>query len=146
MLANNIEVSKEIINNLFQKKTYQKKIINLLERYNKKELLPTNTEITQEKIAIENMIEWLMFPSELGCKPVDLKIIDNIIIDSYCYYIFSFKNPKKPKSKPMIAVSRGYKVGEITTEGIGSDFSNFEKITDNYEEQVAEIFKTLSDL
>ena len=50
-------------------------------------------KITQEEIATYQMIEWLCFPSELGCEPEEIKIIDKLEKNGYCYYIFSFKSP-----------------------------------------------------
>lgn len=145
MIVKELEISKNNISSMFENIENGYNTLSLFERINAQKLIPKDVNITQEDIAMISMKEWITTFSGLDCEPSELKIINSILVDNYRYYVFKFRNPDIG-NYPLLAVSKGYKEGSITTQGIGDDYSEFEELTDNYLEQVCKLIDTVKNL
>ena len=146
MILKEIEISENIIKIMFENPKDSFSTLSLLERVNAHKLIPKNINLTQDDIAIINMDNWLKYYSGYECEPLDLKIIDTIIKNNYKYYIFSFRNNNSEDiNKKMIGISQGYDTKTLRTNGIGEDYSEFEKISDNYINQAEKLLKKLEE-
>ena len=146
MILKEIEISENIIKIMFENPKDSFSTLSLLERVNARKLIPKNINLTQDDVAIINMDNWLRYYSGYECEPLDLKIIDTIIKNNYKYYIFSFRNNNSEDiNKKMIGISQGYDTKTLRTNGIGEDYSEFEKISDNYINQAEKLLKKLEE-
>ena len=146
MILKEIEISEKIIKIMFENPKDSFSTLSLLERVNARKLIPKNINLTQDDVAIINMDNWLRYYSGYECEPLDLKIIDTIIKNNYKYYIFSFRNNNSEDiNKKMIGISQGYDTKTLRTNGIGEDYSEFEKISDNYINQAEKLLKKLEE-
>ena len=83
----------------------------------------------QSAHALENMINWLQHPSELGKKPGKIEITFDFELDNMTYYVFKYK--KSLLGKWLIGVCGGYENDEL--ENCGHVFSEMQP----YNEQSA---------
>lgn len=81
--------------------------------------------VTQMKIAMEEMINWLRYPSELGDTPEKIEYVDMISDDDYDYYIFKFTAKSQTADESyMLGVSGGYKKDSLSLSQTGEIFSD----------------------
>lgn len=107
-----------------------------LKKFGKTALFPAAYR-TQKAFAESNMVDWLVYPTELGRVPDEIELMKVVPIDTglqggiYDYYVFRFRT--KP---PHWAAEKGWLAGvsgpflrgiEPTTEALGETFSSFEK-------------------
>lgn len=86
---NNIEIKKELIDELVSVDKYAYELLRVLEQIEKTDLLK-NTSLKQEDIARAKMIEWLEYPTELGDSLEKIEFVDTHEKDGYIYYIYKF--------------------------------------------------------
>jgi hypothetical protein len=92
---------------------------------------------TQKAFAEADMVNWLVYPTELNRVPDDIELMKVVMVDTglpngiYDYYLFRFRT-KEPhwaaKDGWMAGVSGPYhRTGQPTTESLGDTFSTFTK-------------------
>jgi len=147
MIINNISISNDIIEKMFEDTINGIDMFELLERLKVKHLIPKNIKLTQEDIALYRIEAWLTDPMCFSVKPSELKIIDHLDKNKIRYYIFSFKDLNDiDKEKVMIGISQGYKIGKLSDSGILEDYSWFEKIEKNYVKQAEKLLDELKKM
>ena len=146
MIANEISISENVLEKMFEDKRDGYSTFILLEELRAKKIIPKNISLTQEDIATFRMDDWLKFYSGWECEPSELKIIDHIDKDNHRYYIFSFKDLNaENKEKVMVGVSQGYEIGKLESGVGGEDYSQFAEIEDNYLKQAKDLLNELED-
>jgi len=146
MIINNISISNDIIEKMFEDTINGIDMFELLERLKVKHLIPKNIKLTQEDIALYRIKEWLTDPICFSCKPFELKIIGYLDKNKIRYYIFSFKDLNAvDKEKVMIGVSQGYKIGILSSYGISENYSTFDEIENDYIKQAEELLKKIEE-
>jgi len=146
MIINNISISNDIIEKMFEDTINGIDMFELLERLKVKHLIPKNIKLTQEDIALYRIKEWLTDPICFSCKPFELKIIGYLDKNKIRYYIFSFKDLNAvDKEKVMIGVSQGYKIGILSSYGISENYSTFDEIENDYIKQAEELLKKIKE-
>lgn len=78
------------------------------------------------KNAEMDLINWLMHPNELGCRPSMIKFVKCIKMDKKEYYVFKFK--KNKLGKWMLGVSGGYE--NQNSDPCGHTFSEYKKFNE----------------
>lgn len=101
--------------------------------------------ITQKDVALSEMIDWLSYPTELGCPPDEINVVGTIKKNGYKYYVFEFKSTTMPDKKAMIGVSGGYKNDDITDRTYGFTFSEFDEIETNWQQQAEDLVSYVED-
>ena len=146
MIINNISISNDIIEKMFEDTINGIDMFELLERLKVKHLIPKNIKLTQEDIALYRIKEWLTDAMCFSCKPFELKIIGYLDKNKIRYYIFSFKDLNAvDKEKVMIGVSQGYKIGILSCYGISENYSTFDEIENDYIKQAEELLKKIEE-
>jgi hypothetical protein len=107
-----------------------------LEEFDKTDLFPARFR-TQQAFAEADMVNWLVYPTELARLPDEIELMKVVTIDTklpggvYDYYLFRFRtNPPHWAAKEgwMAGVSGPFLRGdEPTTEALGETFSSFAK-------------------
>lgn len=142
---NNLNINKEILIDMINN-DYSFKLLQILERINKSNILPQNI-LTQEKIAKSLLIDWLKYPTELGENPEKIEYVDCLEEDNIIYYIYKFtarEGALKDRGY-MIGISGGFEKDKITSENTGFTFSKFQTINENYKKQAEEIIELISE-
>lgn len=146
MIINNISISNDIIEKMFEDTINGIDMFELLERLKVKHLIPKNIKLTQEDIALYRIKEWLTDAMCFSCKPFELKIIGYLDKNKIRYYIFGFKDLNAvDKEKVMIGVSQGYKIGILSCYGISENYSTFDEIENDYIKQAEELLKKIEE-
>ena len=146
MIINNISISNDIIEKIFENTINGIDMLELLERMKVKYLIPKNIKLVQEDIALYRIEGWLTDYMYFSCKPSELKIIDHIDKNNHRYYIFSFKDLNaENKEKVMVGVSQGYEIGNLSSCGIGENYSTFDEIENDYIKQAEELLKKIEE-
>lgn len=111
-------------------------LYSALEKLGKTALFPEKYR-TQKSFAEADMVNWLVYPTELNRVPDEIELMKVVTIDTglpdgiYDYYLFRFRT-KKPhwsaKDGWMAGVSGPYlRKDQPTTQALGETFSSFEK-------------------
>ena len=98
-----------------------------------------------EDIALEKMIDWLAYPSELGDLPTTIELVDILEKEKLEYYIYKFtaKEGELTENGYMIGIAGGFEKDKLTTEDTGTTFSTFETIGPNYKKQAEKIINLI---
>lgn len=144
--ANNIEISKINFEKLLSDRGSTYALFRVLEKIGKQEIVPKG-KITKEDIALEKMIDWLAYPTELGDLPATIELIDILEKDNFEYYIYKFtaKEGILKESGYMIGIAGGFEKDKLTTEDTGNTFSTFETIRSDYKKQAEDIIKLVNE-
>ncbi len=142
--VNDVNMNKDDLIDLANSERNAYRILSALESVDKKELL-NGSGITQEKIAISNMIRWLEYPTELGDTLEYISLADTIEIENVIFYIYKFTSAMDELKDRgyMIGISGGFPKDQITTMSTGDTFSKFERFEDA-KEQAIELIKFLA--
>lgn len=147
LLVNEISSCHAIINKLLSNNQSAYKLLSCLEKIDKLNII--KEKITQEKIAIELMNNWLCYPTELGKLPTNIKFVDKLEDTEGCiFYIFKFTtdNEKLSSRGYMLGISGGFKKGKLTTQNTGFTFSKFETIKEYcYKKQAQDILDMMAN-
>ena len=143
-VANNLEISKKNMDKLLEDRGSTYALFRLLERIGKQEIVPEG-KITMEDIALEKMIDWLAYPSELGDLPATIELVDILEKENLEYYIYKFtaKEGELTENGYMIGIAGGFEKDKLTTEDTGTTFSTFETIGPNYKKQAEKIINLI---
>ena len=138
LLVNNMVVSDQLIDELVKEEAYR--FASVLSRINRLDVIE-NKDIVQEDIARSKMINWLMYPTELGDTLKDIVFVDKFEMDDMDYFIYKFTstNDYFADKGYMLGVTGGYEKGKLSVDDCGHTFSKFEPIQDDYVEQAKEI-------
>ena len=115
-----------------------KALFSVLESINKINILPLD-KINQEMIAKSAMIKWLMYPTELGKIPDDIKLIGQFEYNGLVCYAFKFKSNDFRIKDYMLGIAGGYDKSKLTSEDSGLTFSKFEKVEEDFLKQAKNI-------
>ena len=119
----------------------------------KEDLFPTQYK-TQEAFAESDMVNWLLYPTELGRKPDAIELMKVVTVDSKSehgmveFYLFRFKSDHKDwKNKGWMAGVSGYYPvkDKPSSEAHGYTFSGFESWDAKTPDQHVEEIRTLLD-
>lgn len=145
LLYNNRDVSDECLEKIASNKSIASRFFNILESINREQYFPKKYR-NQEYIACSNMINWLLYPTELGEEPDSIEFVDILEEDNIIYYIYKFtaKNGPLQDKGYMIGVSGGYDSNIVTSRDNGRTFSNFDTISDDYFSQAKDIIDMIS--
>lgn len=111
------------------------RLYKALEKLDRLELFPEKFG-NQLAFAESDMVEWLVFPTELGRPPQEIELIETVTINApepdgvIEYYVFRFRTeePNRADSGWMAGISGPYRVKEQPTpHGLGETFSQFER-------------------
>lgn len=145
LLYNNRDVLEDSLLKIASNKSVASRFFRVLESINREQYFPEKYR-NQEYIACSNMINWLLYPTELGEEPDSIEFVDILEDCDIIYYIYKFTAKNGPLSDKgyMIGVSGGYDSNMVTSHDTGSTFSNFEVISDDYFKQAQEIINMIS--
>ena len=95
---------------------------------------------TQEELAASDLVNWLIYPTELGTAPDRIELLKKVTVDTQSadgtleYFIFKFRTLAPhwaAKDGWMVGVSGPFKVTEYpSVDAYGETFSAFEKLDD----------------
>lgn len=144
--VNNIQIDMKKLQELIDDDNYTYKIVQVLENINKLSVIPKDI-VTQKMIAKSLMIDWLIYPTELGENPENIELVDTLEKENIVYYIYKFtaKNGKLKEHGEMIGLAGGFKKGKITSINTGNTFSTFETIQKDYIKQAEGIIELISE-
>lgn len=139
-LVTNEPVAREEIVAMVQNPSIRLQVYRLLESYNRVDLFPSDY-LTQEKAAESFMVNWLEFPTELGCAPDEILFRRLVTItdgQDVGYYAFAFRTSQRGWDTRWLAGICGPYVAEAqpydTPEKV---FSRFKAVEDvRLEEEV----------
>lgn len=127
---------------------------NQLEEIHKEGLFPQEYK-TQTAFAESDMVNWLLYPTELGRMPDSIELMQVVEVDTNSvdgvvdFYLYRFKSDHESfKDYGWMAGISGYfpKKEQPLTQGYGYTFSSFEKWeSKSAEEHIAEIKKILDE-
>ena len=143
-IINNKPINEVDIRNIFKNKRDLCRTIRVFENLNAEHFIPKDL-ITQKDVAFSEMIDWLSYPTELGCPPDEINVVGTIKKNGYKYYVFEFKSTTIPDKKAMIGVSGGYKNDDITDRTYGFTFSEFDEIETNWQQQAEDLVSYVED-
>ena len=126
----------------------------MLETLNKEHLFPSKYK-TQELLAESDLVNWLVFPTELGVKPDSVELMKVVQVDTKStdgiveFYLFRFKSSNKEwiENGWMTGVSGYYTVkNKPSANAIGYTFSSFEKWDDKtLDEHVKDVLELIKE-
>lgn len=143
-LINNINISNDEINRLLSEKNQLYRIVSIFEQSGNINKLPLD-EINQSEIAMSSMINWLVYPTELGKEPDEIELLGELDYNNYIYYIFKFKSNDFRIKDYMLGISGGYEKNKITSNSTGATFSNFEAVESDFMEQAKRIVNFITN-
>jgi hypothetical protein len=129
------EIKPELIERIAADSECRQWVFNNLNSLKKPELFPDKYK-TQKALAESDMVNWLIFPTELARKPDSIELMKIIEVDSKSndgiveFYLFRFKSNHEPwLNEGWLTGVSGYyrKNDEPTTSSYGYTFSSFEK-------------------
>lgn len=130
------DVGKSDVEDVARRPETRTWLYDALKQFDKSALFPPAFR-TQKAFAESKMVDWLIYPTELGRVPDEIELMKVVPIDTglpggiYDYYVFRFrtKPPHWAAEKGWLAgVSGPFRRGtEPTTESLGGTFSSFEK-------------------
>ena len=140
-VIHDIQIKEEIVNKVATNPEYAYRLYNILEKEGKQDIFPKAYN-TQEYIARMHMIEWLMYPTELGKIPDEIECIGTIEEKDVIYYIYQFKEAEGAFKDfgYMMGISGGFPKQERPTSfHTGITFSKFQPIEKDYTSQAKEM-------
>lgn len=129
LIYNNVPVIDAYIEELARETRTCKRFYRILRGMGKLYRFPEEY-LTQEHLAMGDMVHWLMHPAEIGDLPDKIEFVQTFEKNDEVFYIFKFKSNKgnfKDKGW-MLGISGGYKKDvEPTIDSSGFTFSDFDK-------------------
>lgn len=144
--VNNIQIDMTKLQELIDDYNYTYKIVQVLENIDKLSVIPKGS-VTQEMIAKSLMIDWLIYPTELGEAPEKIELVDTLEKENIVYYIYKFtaRSGKLKEHGEMIGLAGGFEKDKITSINTGNTFSTFETIQKDYRKQAEGIINLISE-
>ena len=136
-ILNNMKVLDEKINTLKKEDEKIYTLYSVLERLNKNETYLK--DISQERIAKSEMINWLEYPTELGAVPDKIELLGEFNFNDQKIYAYKFSKENFKISGDLIGISGGYPLDKVSSNASGYTFSDFENVEENWEEQAKKI-------
>ena len=143
-LVNKKNISQNEIEKLIQNRKEIERVVSIFENNGGNDLLK-NMQITQEEIALSNMISWLEYPTELGKEPDEIILAGTFENDDGVVYVYKFRSDVFPDRGYMIGISGAYAKNTITAKTSGNTFSKFETIQDDFIKQGKEIVEFIEE-
>ena len=91
------------------------------------------------------MIDWLVYPTELGKAPDTIELVDVIEKNDIEFYIYKFSSDVFKDRGDMIGISGGFVKDTFTLKEAGFVFSNFDTIEKDYKKQAQEMIKEIGN-
>ncbi|MDO4283599.1 MAG: hypothetical protein Q4D02_08200 [Clostridia bacterium] len=129
LIYNNIPVIDSYVEELARDTRTCKRFYKMLRNMDKLYRFP-DEYLTQEHLAMGDMVHWLMHPAEIGDVPDKIEFVQTFEKNEEIFYVFKFQSQKdKFKDKGwMIGISGGYqKDSEPTIDSSGFTFSDFDQ-------------------
>ena len=136
LLSSGRDVSHNIVSEVAHDLRYAYMLFCLVAELKSTYLFPTEL-ISDEYIAKSEMVQWLVYPTELGKAPDELELIGCTDVENETYYVFKYKSD----SDNLAELKNEWLIG--WSSGEGGAFSNFDKLCD-YEKDTPE--KTLENI
>lgn len=148
LLFNNEKVSEEILEKIAGDIKEADRFLRILEMIKKADKFPKKYT-NQEWIAKSNMVDWLLYPTELGVMPQIIELLGVITRYENDFYVYKFTTDlERLKNKDvMIGVSGGYEKGKFASsnKSTGVTFSNFDTLGADYIKQGNEIIDMIEN-
>ncbi len=149
-----IEVDDRYLKFVADDNEMRKWLFDLLSKYKKDKI--KELDFSQEKLAISDMVNWLIFPTELNAAPDEIELIKTVRVDkpktgAIEYFVFKFRMHEPhwaAKDDWMVGVSGPFIVKNYpTTDSYGETFSSFEKYDGrDAEEYLSNIIGTIKQI
>lgn len=139
-LVNNLEFNKEFLKDLANKDLYVSRLYGILKKIDRTEVFPKEF-LVQEKFAKSHMIDWLIYPTELGEEPKTIELVGTYEENEEIFYVYKFTSDKErfAVNGEMVGVTGGYPKDQTLFENSGFTFSQFETLKDDYINQGKEL-------
>ena len=140
-------IDKKIIEKIAGNILYAERLYSYLEKVKAQHLFPEQY-CNQEYIAKSNMVNWLIYPTELGEIPNMIELVGTYEEQNEQFYVFHFTSNKDAfkKNEDMIGVSGGYIKQDLpTASNSGYTFSTFAKIEKDYINQAKGIVNMIKE-
>ncbi len=125
------EVDGEAIRQLAEDNGYASWLFEALKKRGKTRLFPQELA-TPEYLAESDMVQWLMYPTELGKKPDKIELLGTATKKKETYYIYKYMSDSDCLSDD---IKNKWLIGWSSEDG--GTFSNFDLLSD-YEQKTAE--------
>jgi len=142
-IINNLTIDSFEIDELLKDKNKLNRVISLFERFDALNKIPAD-RVTQEDIAKSSMLDWLIYPTELGKEPDDIELIDKLEYQGLVYYIYKFRSSDFRIKEYMLGVSGGYEKDKITARNSGHTFSEFNEVSRDFKNQAIELIELIN--
>ncbi len=136
-IINNLYFYPEKIQKIINQKEKLSKLYRIMEELNVNNIYLKN--ISQDMIAMSDMINWLKHPMELGSKPDNIELLGEVIINNARYFAFKFSKKGFRIEGDLFGISGGYPINKISSKSSGHTFSNFEKVSNDWKMQTKQL-------
>ncbi len=135
-LVNSIEFNQKFLNDLVNQDLYISRLYGVLNKIGKIDVFPKEF-LTQEKFAKSNMIDWLIYPTELGEEPKEIELVGTFEEDNEIFYVYKFSSDKESFASKgyMVGITGGYSKDKNSIENSGFTFSQFETLEEDFVSQ-----------
>ena len=96
-------------------------------------------DITQEEIALSNMVKWLEYPKELGSKPDTIELLGDFVFNNTKCYAYKFSKEDFSIKGDLLGISGGYPLDKVSSKSCGYTFSKFEVLSNDWKKQATEL-------
>ena len=136
-LINGMSINIDKLNKIRHNDEYIVTLYNILETLgvNNKYL----SDVTNEEIALSDMIRWLEYPTELGTKPDKIELLGDFEFNNSRMYAFKFSKEGFKFKGDLLGISGGYPLDKVSAKTNGYTFSKFESVKDDWKEQAIDI-------
>ncbi|MEL6675846.1 MAG: hypothetical protein AAFR61_26805 [Bacteroidota bacterium] len=147
LIRRNVPVPAEEMKKIAADDEVRSTFFGMLEEMDKEAIFPKKYA-KQPLLARSKMVDWLTYPTELGCVPGRIEALQEFRIDyddvgEAIFYLWKFQ--KKGETEWLVGLSGPYLATEVpTANSYGYTFSKFEKLTDKKpEEHFADIMELI---
>ena len=102
-------------------------------------------DVTQDRIAMSNMIDWLRYPTELNGFPDKIELLGEVVINNTKCYAFKFSKNDFSIKGDLLGIAGGYPLDRVSAMSTGYTFSKFEPVTENWQQQAKEIVNMIAE-
>jgi hypothetical protein len=142
LIRNDIAVDAEVLDNLAHDVITAERLLRQFEVVGKTDQYPA-TFARQDWIAQSKMVDWLLYPTELGKMPTEIELLGTISRGGHDFFAFKFTTDlEKLGSRGwMLGICGGFEQGKLTSgnQSTGATFSKFETVQEDYVKQGTEL-------
>ncbi len=132
-IINDLKISNKKIETISNKNDKLFLLYKIMEELNVHNIYLKN--ITQEKIAMSDMVRWLSFPTELGSIPDKIELLGEFNFSNNRFFAFKFSKEGYRIKGDLLGISGGYPVDKVSSTTSGFTFSKFEVATEDWQKQ-----------